>query len=115
MTQSSSDRSRPSSAVPPASPSTGTGTGTGGEVPAKDPARRTQDLIDMLQLADGGGARTHEDIFVGRTLSAMRRAVYGGQVLAQPLQPVPGQAQRRGALPCAGADDGGRGASGVGE
>ena len=83
MTQSSSDRSRPSSALPPASPSTGTGTGTGGEEPTKDPARRTQDLIDMLQLADGGGARTHEDIFVGRTLSAMRRAVYGGQVLAQ--------------------------------
>lgn len=50
---------------------------------AKDPSARTQDLIDMLQLADGGGARTHEDIFVGRTLSAPRGRVYGGQVLAQ--------------------------------
>ncbi|WP_144792163.1 acyl-CoA thioesterase II [Kocuria palustris] len=37
----------------------------------------------MLRLADGGGARTHEDIFVGRTLSAVRGSVYGGQVMAQ--------------------------------
>lgn len=50
---------------------------------AKDPAQRTDDLLQMLQLADGGGARTHEDIFVGRTLSALRGTVYGGQVLAQ--------------------------------
>lgn len=40
-------------------------------------------LIQMLQLADGGGARTTEDIFVGNTITSPRARVYGGQVLAQ--------------------------------
>ncbi|HST73540.1 MULTISPECIES: acyl-CoA thioesterase [Kocuria] len=48
--------------------------------PTPDP---TQALLDMLDLADSGGARTHEDIFVGRSLTAPRNRVYGGQVLAQ--------------------------------
>ena len=48
--------------------------------PQKDPV---QTLLHMLDLADGGGARTLEDIFVGQTLTSMRQRVYGGQVLAQ--------------------------------
>ncbi|MFI7483050.1 acyl-CoA thioesterase [Kocuria sp. M1R5S2] len=47
---------------------------------APDP---TQALLEMLDLADVGGARTLEDIFVGRSLSPARNRVYGGQVLAQ--------------------------------
>ena len=48
--------------------------------PLQDPV---QALIQMLQLADGGGARTTEDIFVGNTITSPRARVYGGQVLAQ--------------------------------
>ena len=40
-------------------------------------------LLEMLDLRDGGGARTLEDIFVGRSITSLRRRVYGGQVLAQ--------------------------------
>ncbi|ALU40363.1 acyl-CoA thioesterase II [Kocuria flava] len=43
----------------------------------------TQALVEMLDLADGGGARTLEDIFVGHTVMSPRSRVYGGQVLAQ--------------------------------
>ncbi|MDT0119805.1 acyl-CoA thioesterase II [Kocuria marina subsp. indica] len=48
--------------------------------PTQDPVGA---LIRMLDLADGGGARTTEDIFVGRTITTPRARVYGGQVLAQ--------------------------------
>ena len=48
--------------------------------PLQDPVEA---LIQMLQLADGGGARTTEDIFVGNTITSPRARVYGGQVLAQ--------------------------------
>lgn len=48
--------------------------------PIPDP---TQALLDMLDLADGGGARTLEDIYVGHSISPARGRVYGGQVLAQ--------------------------------
>ena len=48
--------------------------------PTQDPVDA---LIRMLDLADGGGARTTEDIFVGRTITTPRARVYGGQVLAQ--------------------------------
>ena len=48
--------------------------------PLQDPVKA---LIQMLQLADGGGARTTEDIFVGNTITSPRARVYGGQVLAQ--------------------------------
>ena len=48
--------------------------------PTQDPVGS---LITMLDLADGGGARTTEDIFVGRTITTPRARVYGGQVLAQ--------------------------------
>ncbi|WP_199732510.1 acyl-CoA thioesterase [Kocuria soli] len=43
----------------------------------------TQALLDMLDLSDGGGVRTLEDIFVGQTISSPRGSVYGGQVMAQ--------------------------------
>lgn len=48
--------------------------------PQKEPVKA---LLQMLDLADGGGARTLEDIFVGQTITSMRNRVYGGQVLAQ--------------------------------
>ncbi|WP_270450406.1 acyl-CoA thioesterase [Kocuria marina] len=48
--------------------------------PLQDPVEA---LLQMLQLADGGGARTTEDIFVGNTITSPRARVYGGQVLAQ--------------------------------
>lgn len=40
-------------------------------------------LLEMLDLKDGGGARTLEDIFVGTSITSLRHRVYGGQVLAQ--------------------------------
>lgn len=40
-------------------------------------------LLEMLDLRDGGGARTLEDIFVGTSITSLRHRVYGGQVLAQ--------------------------------
>lgn len=49
--------------------------------PLKEPVAA---LLRMLDLADGGGARTLEDIFVGPTISSLTKGrVYGGQVLAQ--------------------------------
>lgn len=81
MSQNPTEPHRPSTAMP--SPAQAAPDSPVDEEPAKDPAQRTRDLVEMLQLADGGGARTHEDIFVGRTLSALRGTVYGGQVLAQ--------------------------------
>ncbi|KAA9394107.1 acyl-CoA thioesterase II [Kocuria coralli] len=37
----------------------------------------------MLELSSEGGVRTHEDIFVGRTITSPRGSVFGGQVMAQ--------------------------------
>ncbi|CEA08363.1 Acyl-CoA thioesterase 2 [Arthrobacter saudimassiliensis] len=45
----------------------------------------TRALLDLLDLSNGGGARTDEDVFVGTSLPEPRRRVFGGQVLAQSL------------------------------
>ncbi|GAB3619421.1 MULTISPECIES: acyl-CoA thioesterase [Glutamicibacter] len=45
----------------------------------------TQVLLDLLNLDDGNGARTDEDVFVGHTPRQTRTRVFGGQVLAQSI------------------------------
>lgn len=51
----------------------------------EDALRPLQDLLEMLNLSDGDGARTDEDIFVGSSQKRYSHRVFGGQVLAQSL------------------------------
>ncbi|WP_394938227.1 acyl-CoA thioesterase [Psychromicrobium sp. YIM B11713] len=50
-----------------------------------DAPSSVQNLLELLDLSNAGGAQTDEDIFVGSSQRQYSQRVFGGQVLAQSL------------------------------